>query len=388
MASSVQLRLMSDLKAIRNEPNEGCSASPLSDENLFVWSATIFGPDETPWEGGLAIYDLGSGCQETWIETRELPIGMLVSIEKFTQMDGTYHKNLIRLTNGRQESMADTQSSRASAYEEANTRCKGDGDQNIILNPQFEDGLNNWSGRGCKIALHDSMGDGKIRPMSGNFFASATERTQNWNGIQQEVTGRVQRKLAYEVTAVVRIFGNSTPADVRATLWVQGANGREQYIGIANSQATDKDWVPLQGKFLLNGVASKAVIYIEGPPAGTDVLLNSLVVKHAAKLPPSTPPDFEYLHPNVQLEIIDQFSSQATDKDWVPLQGKFLLNGVASKAVIYIEGPPAGTDVLLNSLVVKHAAKLPPSTPPDFEISGTLGSTMSWPIEVKGHLLP
>uniref|UniRef100_A0A803PDM1 UBC core domain-containing protein n=1 Tax=Cannabis sativa TaxID=3483 RepID=A0A803PDM1_CANSA len=50
-SSSSQLRLMSDLKAIINEPTGGCSASPLSDDNIFVWSATIFGPDETPWEG-------------------------------------------------------------------------------------------------------------------------------------------------------------------------------------------------------------------------------------------------------------------------------------------------------------------------------------------------
>ncbi|GBG90487.1 hypothetical protein CBR_g50833 [Chara braunii] len=51
--SSAQLRLMSDLKAIRQEPPEGCSASPVNDDSLFVWSATIFGPDETPWEGGI-----------------------------------------------------------------------------------------------------------------------------------------------------------------------------------------------------------------------------------------------------------------------------------------------------------------------------------------------
>jgi len=107
-------------------------------------------------------------------------------------------------------------------------------DENIIINPQFDDGLNNWSGRGCKIALHDSMGDGKILPKSGKFFASATERTQSWNGIQQEITGRVQRKLAYEVTALVRIFGNNvTTSDLRATLWVQAPDLREQYIGIA-----------------------------------------------------------------------------------------------------------------------------------------------------------
>lgn len=32
---------------------QGCSASPQSEENLFVWNATVFGPDETPWEGGV-----------------------------------------------------------------------------------------------------------------------------------------------------------------------------------------------------------------------------------------------------------------------------------------------------------------------------------------------
>jgi len=52
MSSSTQLWLMSDLKAIRNEPLEGRTAIPHSDENLFVWSTTIFGPDETSWEGG------------------------------------------------------------------------------------------------------------------------------------------------------------------------------------------------------------------------------------------------------------------------------------------------------------------------------------------------
>ena len=78
------------------------------------------------------------------------------------------------------------------------------------------------------------MGDGKILPLSGKYFATATERTQSWNGIQQEITGKVQRKLAYDVTAVARIFGNNvTSSDVRVTLWVQAPNQREQYIGIA-----------------------------------------------------------------------------------------------------------------------------------------------------------
>eukprot|EP00741_Cyanophora_paradoxa_P008302 tig00001286_g8031.t1 len=53
MTSPSVLRLLTDLKQIKQEPPEGCSASPISDDNLYIWSATIFGPDESPWEGGV-----------------------------------------------------------------------------------------------------------------------------------------------------------------------------------------------------------------------------------------------------------------------------------------------------------------------------------------------
>lgn len=61
--------------------------------------------------------------------------------------------------------------------------------------------------------------------------------------------------------------------------------------------------------------------------------------------------------------------SQVSDKEWVQLQGKILLNSTVAKASIYIEGPPAGVDVLLDSLVVKHAQKAPPAPAPDFEVT-------------------
>ena len=60
--------------------------------------------------------------------------------------------------------------------------------------------------------------------------------------------------------------------------------------------------------------------------------------------------------------------SQVSDKEWVQLQGKILLNSTVAKASIYIEGPTAGVDVLLDSLVVKHAQKAPPAPAPDFEV--------------------
>ncbi|KAG6608395.1 Endo-1,4-beta-xylanase 1, partial [Cucurbita argyrosperma subsp. sororia] len=214
-------------------------------------------------------------------------------------------------------------------------------DENIILNPRFDDNLNNWSGRGCKIALHDSMGNGKVLPQSGKYFASATERTQSWNGIQQDITARVQRKLAYDVAAVVRVFGNNiTTTDVRATLWVQTPNSREQYIGIANVKATDKDWIQLQGKFLLNASPSKVVIYIEGPPSGVDILIDSFVVKHAQKIPPSPPPIVE--NPAYGVNIIENSNLSNGTNGWFPLGSCTLSVGTGSPHIV----PPMARDSL------------------------------------------
>ncbi|KAG9440030.1 hypothetical protein H6P81_020195 [Aristolochia fimbriata] len=224
---------------------------------------------------------------------------------------------------------------------EAPGDCDADADENIILNPKFEDGLNNWSGHGCKIALHDSLGDGKILPLNGKYFASTTERTQSWNGIEQDITARVQRKLAYEVIAVVRIFGvASSTADVRATLYVQGQNKKEQYISIGKLQASDKQWTQLQGKFLLNGPPSKAVIFLEGPPTGTDILVNSLVVKHAERIPPSPPPATENVAFGVN--IIQNSSLSDNLNGWFPIGQCTLSVASGSPHVL----PPMAADSL------------------------------------------
>uniref|UniRef100_A0A7S0XK83 UBC core domain-containing protein n=1 Tax=Erythrolobus madagascarensis TaxID=708628 RepID=A0A7S0XK83_9RHOD len=51
--SAAMLRLMADLRILHEEAPEGCSAGPVDDDNLMEWEATIFGPPETAWEGGV-----------------------------------------------------------------------------------------------------------------------------------------------------------------------------------------------------------------------------------------------------------------------------------------------------------------------------------------------
>lgn len=104
--------------------------------------------------------------------------------------------------------------------------------ETVIINPHFEDGLKHWSGRGCNICRHEFTAYGNVKPFNGSYFASATGRVHNWNGVQQEITGRVQAKVQYEINSTVRIFGHAGDTEVRSTLWVQ-EYGRERYVCLA-----------------------------------------------------------------------------------------------------------------------------------------------------------
>lgn len=66
---------------------------------------------------------------------------------------------------------------------------------------------------------------------------------------------------------------------------------------------------------------------------------------------------------------MNHVSVQATDKNWVELKGKFIIHGSPSRAILYLEGPPPGSDILLNTLVVKHAKRNRPEPPPFYEVS-------------------
>ena len=44
-------RLMRDFKRLQQDPPQGINGSPNPD-NIMSWNAVIFGPDDTPWDGG------------------------------------------------------------------------------------------------------------------------------------------------------------------------------------------------------------------------------------------------------------------------------------------------------------------------------------------------
>ncbi|VYS45587.1 unnamed protein product [Arabidopsis thaliana] len=225
-------------------------------------------------------------------------------------------------------------------FERSREFCSApESDNHIFLNSSFSDGLNHWSGRGCNLMLHESLADGKILPDSGTCFASASERTHKWSGIEQDITERVQRKLIYEASSVVRL--SHSHHTVQATLYVQYLDQREEYIGISSVQGTHDDWVELKGKFLLNGSPARAVVYIEGPPPGIDVFVDHFAVKPAEKETPSGRPYIES-HAFGMNIVSNSHLSDGTIEGWFPLGDCHLKVGDGSPRIL----PPLARDSL------------------------------------------
>jgi len=59
MSNSLALkRIAQEIKDLNENPVTNCSAGPIDDKDLTKWRATIFGPEGTPYHGGVFYLDV------------------------------------------------------------------------------------------------------------------------------------------------------------------------------------------------------------------------------------------------------------------------------------------------------------------------------------------
>ena len=51
-------RILQEIKELQNNDSDNVTAGPVSEDNIFCWSATLIGPKDSPYEGGIFLLDI------------------------------------------------------------------------------------------------------------------------------------------------------------------------------------------------------------------------------------------------------------------------------------------------------------------------------------------
>ena len=136
---------------------------------------------------------------------------------------------------------------------------------NILDNPSFEDGTTDWLNRGCSIEAVPS-------PVhSGLASARTYERTATWQGIQQDMLGKMTVGQTYTISGWVRIAGASSDNVMLKIQKTDDDGVKYQYV--ASGTATDTGWVYLSAnrhhyQYFPGGSSARRLAWQSTAPAG------------------------------------------------------------------------------------------------------------------------
>jgi len=140
---------------------------------------------------------------------------------------------------------------------------------NVLTNPGFESSATgNWTARSCTYARTTSQ------KYSGSYSGRASSRTATWQGIQQNVLGKMVIDQTYAVSGWVRT-STSANSDVHLTFQKTDGSGTT-YSWAASGTASNSGWTYISGSYTLtvNGTLTELLVYVEGPASGIDIYLD------------------------------------------------------------------------------------------------------------------
>lgn len=144
---------------------------------------------------------------------------------------------------------------------------------NLIANGSFESGTDGFGGMGIAGTQLTASAH------SGKQAGLATGRTASWQGPAANVTSLVIPGWEYDVSLFGSISGATSDA-LNATLKVSCAGQADQFIRVASGSASEGAWSELTGRVVVPFCTlSSAQLYLEGPAAGVDVLIDDVKLR-------------------------------------------------------------------------------------------------------------
>jgi hypothetical protein len=146
------------------------------------------------------------------------------------------------------------------------------GDTNLLKNPGFENGTEDWTDRSCQI-------EAVTTPVhSGAKSVKVSGRTETWQGVKQSLLGKVTSGKTYKVSAWVRL--ENADADNIIVSIEQADDSGTKYKNVAKGMASKTEWVELSGEFKLeaSGTLTTLDVYFEGPAKDINFFVDDVVV--------------------------------------------------------------------------------------------------------------
>lgn len=151
---------------------------------------------------------------------------------------------------------------------------------NVVENHNFQHGTKHWFGQGSARLSISSRAPTCVQPaaalslpcspcLSGKSLI-ASNRTQWWEGPAQTITDKLDIFVAYQVSAWVCV-GNShsrTGQKVNVALSIDG-----KWVTGGEVEVDQNAWKEIMGSFRLEKKPKYAMVSVQGPEPGVDLML-------------------------------------------------------------------------------------------------------------------
>ncbi|MEN8906147.1 MAG: endo-1,4-beta-xylanase [Clostridiales bacterium] len=134
-------------------------------------------------------------------------------------------------------------------------------EDSVILEENFEEGINNWGPRGDEIVEISTE-----ESYSGTNSLKVSSRTATWNGPSIELTDKLTKGVTYDFGVWVNFTGGSYSNTQNFNLSFQYNDGSEDYYMNLSTETVNKGgWTYLEGEYTVPLDAVSVFLYVETP---------------------------------------------------------------------------------------------------------------------------
>jgi endo-1,4-beta-xylanase len=143
----------------------------------------------------------------------------------------------------------------------------------VILQNDFEDmTAQNWGVRGDNVEMFSSNA-------GGSQSLKVTGRTQNWHGLQLDVSPLMFKGRTYQISVSVRLLKGQKSDSLKVTMQETPPKGEAKYTEITTLKTvTDSEWTTITGQYTATTSDNNLLLYVEAAGTTTSFFIDNFSI--------------------------------------------------------------------------------------------------------------